>query len=46
MAVTILHDECKFLLSAPVGVSEEIEVFGRTVALSAGQIEVVALARP
>lgn len=46
MAVTILHDECKFLLSAPVGVSEEIEVFGHTVALSAGQIEVVALARP
>jgi kojibiose phosphorylase len=41
IVVTILRDECRFLLSAAVGVSEIIEVFGQQKTLTAGQ-EVIA----
>lgn len=37
IAVTILHDECRFLLSAPEGVSQIIEVCGRQETLTAGE---------
>jgi kojibiose phosphorylase len=37
VAVTISHDECRFLLTAPAGAREVIEVLGRPVTLIAGQ---------
>jgi kojibiose phosphorylase len=37
IAVTISQDDYRFLLSAPAGVSEIIEVFGRQETLNAGQ---------
>lgn len=37
IAVEISHEECKFLLSAPVGVNEPIEIFGGQEILTAGQ---------
>jgi kojibiose phosphorylase len=37
VAVTILHHECRFLLSGPEGATEIIEVFGRQKTLTAGQ---------
>jgi kojibiose phosphorylase len=42
VAVTISHDECRFMLSAPVGTTEDIEVFARSLTLTAGQETVLA----
>lgn len=41
MSVTILPDECRFLLSAPDGVTETIEVFDRPLNLTAGAETVI-----
>ena len=37
VAIEISHQECRLLLSAPSGVSESIEIFGRQQILTAGQ---------
>jgi kojibiose phosphorylase len=41
IAVTVLSDECRFLLSAPSGTRQVIEVFGHPVTLIAGHETVI-----
>lgn len=45
VAVTISHDESRFLLTAPAHTTEPIEIFGRPLTLTAGQ-EAVFAAEP
>ena len=43
VAVTVSHDCCRFRLSAPAGTTQEIEVMGSPVTLTANEETILAL---